>query len=375
MNFWLGSNAATFTDATIEAVEGRHNYSLIDLFYLDSGDRWMLRQAGNVHRPLQSFQRFCGWDIERQRHSGQSGQSVGLRIQTCPIEGSLLDICTQEVFVALGSRLQMPSEKEMLARSIGRAEVYRRQSEWERAETLLQWACQRHPLLNLAQDSDDDDLECERAQDIDHDDLPAEAFRAIGELYRWALAQTSDEVTRKFGRDGIRWMRDHLSSTGEGANRGTEILDCYQTIKENIDQLLPSNALPRAEVCRQLAEAINSRDRTEVLYRLCLVKPGDFRSPVLQAALPLAARYGWSEVASAMLEMKADPNSMDDNGRTALSYYAELGLDIDRYLDCGAFSDLPDREEKTPLVWAAEHGHRAIVDRLLEEGARVNFKG
>ncbi|KAK3298463.1 uncharacterized protein B0H64DRAFT_354020, partial [Chaetomium fimeti] len=422
MNFWLGSGTPTFTDATIDAVEGCYNHNLVDLFFLDSGDRWILRQHKQERRPLQSFQRLCGWDLVRESQSRQFGQQVGLRVQTCPIDGSLLDICAQELFVALvvalvvqnlvplGSttfveddgnvrfdnpavsalatafaesglgtrsdallciipalrnRLQMPSEKEMLTTSIRQAEAYRRQSEWERAETLLQWACQRHPLSTPAQDGDGSD---------DDDDLPAKAFRAIGELYRWALAQASDGVTQKFGRDGISWMRDQFSSTGEEGNQGTEILDCYQTIEKKIDQLRPSNVPPRPEIFKQLARATHDRDRTEALYLLCLVKTGDFKSPVLQPALPQAVRNGWHEVASAMLEMKADPNKMDDDGRTALTYCAELGFDIERYLDHGAFADLPDGQEHTPLLYAAKHGHRAIVDRLLEEDVETRNK-
>ncbi|RYP07700.1 hypothetical protein DL765_009042 [Monosporascus sp. GIB2] len=314
MDFWLGSNAVRLIETTL------------------------------------TLKRFCGWNpvYESLRSANalaqQPDQQVKLRIQTCSTNESLLDICAQELFVALaisltktpaissatlvedagkvrldnptvstfvkafaeaglgsrsdaflciipalGSRLRTPAEEDMLSALVNKANAYRQRSEWKRAEVLLQWACQRYSPTQKG------------------------------------------ESTRLFEK-----------------------------------------ALP--DIRKQLAEALQKRNRKETLYLLCFVSTGDFGSVQLQPAFPLAVRNNWSEVVSLILEMKADPNSKDENGRTAISYCAEFGHDLKPYIDRGAFLDLIDKKVRTPLSWAVEKGHKAIAKLLLEKGANTEVK-
>lgn len=133
----------------------------------------------------------------------QSGEQVKLRVQFAFTNHSLLDICTQELFAALtisltalldipetivvendgnlrldnplvsdlakafeegglgshsdallciipavGSKLDPLTPDIMLPALIQKSQTYRRESEWERAEILLRWACERYSQLH-----------------------------------------------------------------------------------------------------------------------------------------------------------------------------------------------------------------------------------
>jgi ankyrin repeat protein len=47
---------------------------------------------------------------------------------------------------------------------------------------------------------------------------------------------------------------------------------------------------------------------------------------------------------------------------------------VKQLLEKGANVDLEDRYGRTPLSWAVEAGHEAVVKQLLEKGANVDFK-
>jgi hypothetical protein len=346
--------------------------------------------------------RLCGWNsvCASMESRQQPAAPAELKIQYVATERSLRDICAQELFVALmvslksqlpkvpkvgettfveragyvqlhnptisaleqafvenglGSRSDalyciIPAFKErllldeeaMLSALTGVANTYRRERKWLQAETVLQCACMRYFTSTPSDNSHF-----------------VRALVATGELYRWSLALRSNDERRLFGMKGIKWMRDEYSNSGEPSETIREIQERYQQVAERFEESSQSSPKDAALIEKQLVEAIKGRHRTEALYLLCFITTGAFDSRLLQPALPLAVRNDWFEVVSAILEMKAKPNSGDENDKTALSYSAEFGFQeyIKPLVDQGAFLDLSNTDGRTPL-WTAG-GERA----------------
>jgi ankyrin repeat protein len=109
---------------------------------------------------------------------------------------------------------------------------------------------------------------------------------------------------------------------------------------------------------------INSRDAEE-------------RTPLIRAA-----RYDHQSMVRLLLEKKADVNSQDFEGVTALSWASAQGLSnvVQQLLSCdGVRVDLLDQELRSPLVWSARKGKLQTMNLLLEYGKpainRKDMKG
>ena len=92
--------------------------------------------------------------------------------------------------------------------------------------------------------------------------------------------------------------------------------------------------------------------------------------------LHLAAYFGITELVAIILQ-STDVDSKDTNSQTPLSYAAENGHEavVKLLLDTGkADIDSEDNYGQTPLSLAAEGGHEAVVKLLLEAKADVNSK-
>ncbi|KAI8663498.1 NACHT-sigma domain-containing protein [Fusarium keratoplasticum] len=89
------------------------------------------------------------------------------------------------------------------------------------------------------------------------------------------------------------------------------------------------------------------------------------------------SRYGVAGALWAILK-RADQvginiDARDSDGRTPLSWAAEGGHEavVRLLLDRGAHTEVPDKESRTPLWRAAEKGHEAVVRLLLDRGAHT----
>ncbi|KAH7136361.1 hypothetical protein EDB81DRAFT_725201, partial [Dactylonectria macrodidyma] len=431
MSLWLGPNAVTSSEAIL-TIDNHDNYGIADLWKLrDSGKDWERvqmpgKQPSDQSKSGRLSRRFCGWNlVHKSLGSGASGSTRAattpiqrpdqqVKVQFFPINHSLLDICTQELFIALTSSLAglltigkatvvesagnvqldnpvvtvlakafvensmgshfdalsyiipalrnqlHPDPEVMLSALIKGAETYRQAAEWERAETLLQWAC-RHYSQPLGGDRESTPMPASKS-------LIGSALRATGELYRWSLAQHSDDERKKFGRSGVEWMIKSYRSAGHDPG-ASEILDFYEAVAQRMKDS-PQDIGGIQENKKQLVQAIRDSRRADALYHLCFVTTGDFGSEYLQPALPLAVRNDWSEVVGAILEMKANPNSRDEGGRTAISYCAELGYElyVKALIDQGASLDLSEKDSRSPLFWTAQNGHANIAKLLLNTG-------
>ena len=94
--------------------------------------------------------------------------------------------------------------------------------------------------------------------------------------------------------------------------------------------------------------------------------------------LHFAARFNLQELLASMLEYDdVAVDSKDRYGRTPLWWAAENGHEavVELLVEKGAdVNSKEDRDGRTPLWWAAENGHEEVVKLLLEKGADVDSK-
>ncbi|MBI3929117.1 MAG: ankyrin repeat domain-containing protein [Armatimonadetes bacterium] len=91
-----------------------------------------------------------------------------------------------------------------------------------------------------------------------------------------------------------------------------------------------------------------------------------------QEALLAALRGDRTESAKALLELGADPDLLDEEGRTPLMTCRQPAL-LQLLVLAGAQLDHQDRRGRTALMHAAASGEAAVVDLLLQSGADPHF--
>jgi ankyrin repeat protein len=107
--------------------------------------------------------------------------------------------------------------------------------------------------------------------------------------------------------------------------------------------------------------------------------------------LHLAAYFGVGEAVKALLQQTFETNlkttkgvtpsgaeleSKDDYSQTPLSWAAENGHEavVKQLIEKGADMESKDEDGQTLLSLAAENGHEAVVKQLLEKGADLESK-
>jgi ankyrin repeat protein len=400
MNLWQGSTHLKYDKLTLR-INKKNKYSVADFWLLfgdQNGDATKYRRVDESSitdaNTLQKLHKICGWnvvyDLLQQDDAFEKNHINVQGFWINPNEYSLLDICVQELYAALlhsmkslkfrdirtdtmsicetrwnlqiedsvitalanffrdkglGThsdaiscvmpllRSQLHSyHDDLLPMLIQAATGYRLNAEWKRAERVLRWAC-----------------------DYEYETRPQEnknmAQQELGELYR----RSFESEARDFGKNGIKWMVSEF--------KGNEISKRYEDIAKKISE---DNDIYRWPASR-FSEAISKGNRVDALSHLCFTKPGDFNSDKLGKCLPLAAHNGWSEVVTTLLEMRVKPDMQDEGGRTAASYFAELGQQrsLQQLIDNGADLDMADHTELTPLMYAIKKKRKNIVKQLL----------
>ena len=97
--------------------------------------------------------------------------------------------------------------------------------------------------------------------------------------------------------------------------------------------------------------------------------------PGQMTGLHLAAYFGITESVAKVLQ-NASVDSKDTEDRTPLSYAAEGGhaAVVKQLLEARADVELKDINGRTPLMYAAVGGHLAVVKQLLKTGANIESK-
>ncbi|KAJ9601555.1 hypothetical protein L9F63_000298 [Diploptera punctata] len=75
-------------------------------------------------------------------------------------------------------------------------------------------------------------------------------------------------------------------------------------------------------------------------------------------------------------ELKPNEMTMEEKQHALLSAAKENNLiSVQKLLKAGAYHSAPDKEEYTPLHWAAARGNLDIAQTLLDSGANIENKG
>lgn len=434
MSLWLGSGNLKYHKQSLSMNSVKdYRYSLADDWIVwdeeipvstrnvkgmsQSNDKveWFVRVKKDSNESVSGSQKFCGWsqiydafDVATAKRFSKNSHVTGkFNVKGFFVkdkEHSLLEICAQELFIALlrsmnalefrntddisvsesggnirlensiisslaksftdnqlGThseaisclipllRSQTPFYNEKVFSALTRAATkYRQDEEWNSAEVVLRWACEYYYKLYQA-----------NAQELDYFTA---ALRELGELYRRSLSRVQHRARQEFGAKGINWMMTKYSEDNL-------VVNLYTTVAQKLfDERHKSE-----EWQAKFDIAIVTCSRPDALFHLCFAK--GFNRPTLSKYLTLAARNGWDEIVSVLLEMKAKPNSKDGGGRTAASYFAESGQQqsLQRLADMDADLDLADIHDMTPLAYAAKNGHEDVV-RLLLETDQVELK-
>jgi len=114
----------------------------------------------------------------------------------------------------------------------------------------------------------------------------------------------------------------------------------------------------------------------EVVEKLLLGKWAESEAKDKSGRTPLswAVEKGHEAVVKLLLENGAEPDK--NKGRTPPSWATKKGHEavVKLLLEKGAELDAKDKDGRTPLSWAAEKSHEAVVKLLLEEGAELEAK-
>ncbi|UKZ83793.1 hypothetical protein TrVFT333_011606 [Trichoderma virens FT-333] len=411
LKVWLGDKISNFTEYELHPTP------------IQRGDPSITKwEQGNKQ---DQEVRFFGWHTTELP---QSHEPVPFTVSSAFTNGSLLSLCTQEVFgffiasmldivddigdisiqeplhfrlendlvseivvlfteTQLGSkedarlcvlppmipRLRLSSTQSALEAAMRKANQHRRRGEWMHAETVLRWAwkicneSQPHPIGDNCQ-SDESTVAGEQLQ---------QAAISLGELYRWAIRSND---MKEFGLNGITWLSNQKSSSKEpGPLAVDNIIDRYSGIAEVVEQ---GNNISGSGQLSEIKDDLNAT----LLY---LTLSTSMTNEDKGKALCSAAKYGWTEVVLALLELGAEPdfkdpeqgsrtalwgafpNSANANHRTPLSYASEMGhksateiLLADQRVD----PDAKDNNGRTPLSYATRRGHEAVVELLVKSG-------
>ena len=94
--------------------------------------------------------------------------------------------------------------------------------------------------------------------------------------------------------------------------------------------------------------------------------------------LEVASMFGHLHLVQKLIKRGADPNRKAPNsGGTALSLAAYAGqLDVVRYFieECQMDTNVCDRDNATPMLWALNRGHESVVQYLQEHGAQLDVR-
>ncbi len=122
-----------------------------------------------------------------------------------------------------------------------------------------------------------------------------------------------------------------------------------------------------------LSQEYPAKDR-ELASKIVIALAGGISTETKNIKLPEFAKRGYKDIVQVLLVKKADVNSINNDGHTALILAAESGHyeAVQLLLAHNADVNEADKFGYTALIVASTHGHKDIVKLLIARGADVN---
>lgn len=434
MDLWLGRSSVEFQQGVL-TIYPSDAHGLATTFTGDEKEKKAFRVVAKEEGILISTsrgylkgqQRFCGWTLAHQAIKADTRESFSANANSTkpddneatlskyrfqytqlPRNVPLLDLCSQELFVAMmmslidfeaeqlepatflesGDTLRLehaivsefadafvtaglgtysdalmcivPALRKkisplkpdtILSALMSAAQTYRRDSQWKRAETLLRFGYKRSNKQGVSPSHS------------------AQALTALCELYRWALSMFTD-TERNLGLDGIDWVVKTSVDLQKSDQQSKSIVDCYAEIARRFKS-------GQADEGRQPADA---RIKKTPLRLRFIRRPHEtgtqFRLEENQEQLLDAIqKRNQTEALYQLCLLTPDCGDAASVPSSALSLAASNDWPniVSILLELGASPNDADQSGRRAIYHCAELGHEACAKILLEYNASLEM--
>ncbi|KAJ4176915.1 hypothetical protein NW767_015279 [Fusarium falciforme] len=348
MNFWLGSETVNLSDATL-AVD-KHDYGLIDLWPpSDPTSSWERLPKQQQSDQSKKAERFCGWNVVYESLRSEASvptsaantssqllaEQVQLRVQYVRISHSLLDICVQDLFIALIISLKSCLTMGDITAMDGSGSV---QLDNPTVNILAKI------FVGNGLGSHSDALLCI---------IPAleNELRPGPQLVLWAIKKGHKDFMQLLLGKNVKVDEED----GEGK---TPLLWAARNGDVDIVRLLLNKnvRVDKEDKSRETPLVWAARNRYVDIVRLLLSKKANVNKRGGRGRTPLwwAARYGFVDVVQLLLDNNAKINLGDESGKTPLSWaHQNEHMEVVRLLDKYAKTELEDASGRT-LQWGTK---------------------
>ncbi|KAK1236946.1 hypothetical protein MKX08_007894 [Trichoderma sp. CBMAI-0020] len=380
-------------------------YNELRILFLDSPNSLLGNCALELYSLFLSAVMHAVKDIGGETHLEEHRDKPTVRNQTIQsIQNTLIrgGLCNAgDAFACIipilqrHDKLQVPNE--IISKAIKLAHMHLQQGNRSQFEDLMAWASQRSNMSLVSARSQQDPAKrlsvtnefrlsfieiCEAyRQTILRDDKPSMRAGLQG-IFRLLKAYSTDETIKKIPliRHDVGNVPNTQAQTGQPFSLADTLI-CYgeAALWRIRDKQLPvymeeyyMKQLEKHTSSKKVAsspeQALERSDLGSLLYFL---QSSDLQEPIqLTKTMVAASEKGWFMVTKNLVEHGASIDQEDDEGRTALSYAAELG-DINTastLMDLGASlrnRKNDDRHWKLAIHFAAKQGHSTIIRHML----------
>lgn len=194
-----------------------------------------------------------------------------------------------------------------------------------------------------------------------------------------ADAMLAENRRLKAENEGLRKELDQLKQQMLGQGGGDSSWTSFKKLMPSARKSIVAKHKIREgpKEIEELMEAAKDGDCKEIERILAMGVPVDAPGTAFgETALHISSSWGHTRAVELLIANRADVDSRDENGESALFKAAEWNRieTVQKLVDRGARIDLPVKRSKmTALMVAAKLGHKDVCVLLIQEGASVRM--